>query len=203
MFDEILNFESDLSNFTGAPYVVTTDCCTHAIELCFIYNKIRKTSFTPYTYLSIPMLMEKLNVDYSYNDEDEQTWVGEYNFAGTNVWDSARRLERDMYKPGQMQCLSFGYNKPLEIGRGGAILCQTRIQYEDLKCMAYDGRNIHSFTPWEKQGVFRVGYHYKPIPEECIKGQKILEEWDMYNFEGANQFNKYPDLRGIQIVKKS
>lgn len=201
MFDEILKFESDLSKFTGAPYVITTDCCTHAIEVCFIYNKINKTSFTPYTYLSIPMLMEKLNVEYSYEDEDEQTWVGEYNFKGTNIWDSARKLEREMYMPGQMQCLSFGYNKPLEIGRGGAILCDSRIMYEDLKCMVYDGRNIHKFTPWEKQGIFRVGYHYKPVPEESIKGSEILKEWDDYNFEGANQFNKYPDLRGIQIVK--
>jgi dTDP-4-amino-4,6-dideoxygalactose transaminase len=34
MFEKIANFEKELSEFTNSPYVVTTDCCTHAIELC-------------------------------------------------------------------------------------------------------------------------------------------------------------------------
>tara|TARA_B110000858_G_scaffold197504_1_gene259397 strand:+ start:795 stop:1385 length:591 start_codon:yes stop_codon:yes gene_type:complete len=196
MFNEILDFEKSLSEFTGAPYVVATDCCTHSLELCFIYNKIKEVSFTPFTYLSVAMLMHKLNIKYKFTPEPEQVWQGEYKFEGSNIWDSARRLERGMYKPGQIQCLSFGYNKPVEIGRGGAILLDNELAYKDLKCMAYDGRNIHGFTPWEKQGMFRVGYHYKPIPEECIIGNKLLSD-----FEGANQFVNYPDLRGIQIVE--
>ena len=35
-------FESKLAEFTGAPYVVTTDCCTHAIELCLRLDKVKK-----------------------------------------------------------------------------------------------------------------------------------------------------------------
>ena len=34
MFDKILEFETALAEYTGAPYAVMTDCCTHAIELC-------------------------------------------------------------------------------------------------------------------------------------------------------------------------
>ena len=35
MTESVRKFEQELATFTGAPYVVTTDCCTHAIELCF------------------------------------------------------------------------------------------------------------------------------------------------------------------------
>ena len=33
-FDDIRRFEDALAEFTGAPYAIMTDCCTHAIELC-------------------------------------------------------------------------------------------------------------------------------------------------------------------------
>ena len=63
-FNALFDFESALAKYTGAPYVVLTDCCTHALELCFRYDGIKKTAFTPFTYLSIPMLMQHLGVDY-------------------------------------------------------------------------------------------------------------------------------------------
>ena len=34
-FDAIAEFENALADFTGAPYAITTDCCTHAIEIVF------------------------------------------------------------------------------------------------------------------------------------------------------------------------
>jgi len=76
MFDKILKFEQELAAYTGAPYVIMTDCCTHAIELCMRYDRVESCEFTPYTYLSIPMLMHKLDISYRYLDEPEQTWSG-------------------------------------------------------------------------------------------------------------------------------
>ena len=38
----INKLEKQLAEFTGAPYVVATDCCTHAIELCLRLNKVKK-----------------------------------------------------------------------------------------------------------------------------------------------------------------
>ena len=35
-YNTITKFEQALAEFTGAPYVVATDCCTHAIELCLL-----------------------------------------------------------------------------------------------------------------------------------------------------------------------
>jgi dTDP-4-amino-4,6-dideoxygalactose transaminase len=63
MFDKILEFEKALAAYTGAPYAITTDCCTHAVELCLIYQQIKSTKFTAFTYLSIPMLMYKLKIE--------------------------------------------------------------------------------------------------------------------------------------------
>ena len=118
-FRALFDFEAALADYTGAPYVVETDGCTHALELCFRYDAIQQTSFTAYTYLSVPMMLTHLGVAHTFTD---QTWHGEYQFSNTRIWDSARRLEPGMYRPGQFQCLSFGWTKPLQLGRVGAIL---------------------------------------------------------------------------------
>lgn len=195
MFNAIYEFEYNLAQFTGAPYCVMTDCCTHAIELCFIYNKIQETKFTPFTYLSVPMLMHKLNVKYTWLDTQSQEWIGEYKFNNTNIWDSARRLERNMYRPGSFQCLSFGHTKPLEIGRGGAILTDNYTAYKALKEMCYDGRDL-TISPWQDQIHFRVGYHYKPTIEEALIGNRLLQ-----TVQEQNQFVQYPDLRNVRIYE--
>jgi dTDP-4-amino-4,6-dideoxygalactose transaminase len=194
MFNKILEFEQALAKYTGAPYAVMTDCCTHAIELCLRFDKVTRCTFTPYTYLSIPMTMHKLGIEYSYSDEECQTWIGEYQFIGTRIWDSARRLQKNMYRPGQLQCLSFGHSKPLEIGRGGAILTDDVEIYDQLSCIRYDGRDL-SRSPWEQQQVFKVGYHYRPTIEEAIIGLKILPQ-----VNEQPKYIKYPDCRNITII---
>jgi len=191
MFDKIAEFESALAEYTGAPYVIMTDCCTHAIELCLRYEQPNWVSFSAHTYLSIPMLMHKLKIKYYLVDED---WIGEYRFHTTRIWDSARRLERSMYRPGMMQCLSFGHSKPLEIGRGGAILLDDARAYRVLLEQRYDGRNL-SITPWQKQQVFHVGYHYRPTIEEATKGLELLSK-----VNERPKYVSYPDLREIQII---
>jgi len=192
MFEKILEFETALAEFTGAPYVVMTDCCTHAIELCLRYDGVESCTFTPYTYLSIPMLMHKLGIQYSYNQEQ---WTGEYQFENTRIWDSARRLESNMYRSGQMQCVSFGHDKPLPIGRGGAILLDGESAYQALLRMRYDGRDL-TISPWVEQREFRVGYHYRPTIEEAERGLELLSQ---YQSQPPREV-VYPDCRQISIV---
>lgn len=189
-FDAIAKFEQALAEFTGAPYVVMTDCCTHAIELCLRYDKVTRTMFPARTYLSIPMTMEKLGISYGYTRLD---WVGEYQFANTRIWDSARKLQLGMYRPGQMQCLSFGYSKPLDIGRGGAILLDDEVAYRKLIQQRSDGRDL-KISPWESQKVFEVGYHYRPTIEEAVRALELLPTVDQ-----EPKYIEYPDLREISI----
>lgn len=195
MFDKILAFETALSEFTGAPYAVMTDCCTHAIELCLRYDQVRHCRFTPYTYLSLPMTMHKLGIEYQYLDHAWQRWVGEYQILETRIWDSARRLEANMYRAGQMQCLSFGHNKPLSIGRGGAILLDDEPAYQALLRMRYDGRDL-TIKPWIEQKEFSVGYHYRPTIEEAQIGLGLLKQ---YTSQPPLEV-VYPDCRQISIV---
>lgn len=189
-FDKILEFERALGEYTGAPFVIATDCCTHALELCLRYQKPYFVHFTAFTYLSVPMTMHKLSIGYSYLDE---FWEGEYPIYNTTIWDSARLLAPGMYRRGQMQCLSFGRDKPLEIGRGGAILLDDEQAYETMIRQRYDGREL-SVVPWQNQRVFYVGYHYRMTPEEAQLGLEKLP-----NVDPKPKYHKYPDLRNIII----
>ncbi len=190
-FDTILKFEQELAGYTGAPYAIMTDCCTHAIEMCLRYKKVQRVQFTAYTYLSIPMTMHKLGIEYELVPEK---WTGEYRFYGTDIWDSARRLERGMYRLGMMQCVSFGHNKPLQIGHGGAILLDDYEAYDTLLQQRYDGRNLN-FSPWQAQQTFLVGYHYRPTIEDAQLGLIKLRDVDE-----LPKYHQYPDLRDITII---
>ena len=193
-FDKIIQFEQALAEFTGAPYTIMTDCCTHAIELCLRWEKPNGCYFPAYTYLSIPMTMHKLGIPYILEDKQ---WTGEYRFRNTRIWDSARRLEKNMYRPGMMQCLSFGHGKPLHIGRGGAILLDDKEAYDTILMQRYDGRDLNTI-PWESQQAFRVGYHYKPTLEEAALGLVLLEGVKVNNPIPIHV--DYPDLRNITIT---
>lgn len=190
-FDRILKFERELAEFVGAPYAVMTDCCTHAIELCLRYDKISNCEFTAFTYLSIPMTMHKLGIKHIMTSEQ---WIGEYQFHGTRIWDSARRLERGMHRPGHIQCLSFGHSKPLNIGRGGAIILDDPYAYDALIKQRSDGRDL-GIAPWQNQRTFRVGYHYRPTIEEAVIASKLLP-----TINNVPRHHEYPDCRLIRII---
>ena len=190
-FDPIYKFEQALGLLTGAPYVVMTDCCTHALELCLRYDRVHHCQLTAYTYISVPMTLHKLDISYDLLDE---TWTGEYQLKGTRIWDSARLLQMGMYRTGQMQCLSFGYSKPLDIGRGGAILLDDAQAYQKLIRQRSDGRDL-KISPWESQKVFELGFHYRPTVEEAIRALELLP-----SVEQEPKYKQYPDLREVIIL---
>ena len=189
-FKTLFDFEEALARYAGAPYAVVTDCCTHAIELCLRYDQVKECRFTAYTYLSVPMTMHQLGINYTLLNN---AWSGEYPFIGTRIWDSARRLEPGMYQEGQMQCLSFGRTKPLELGRMGAILLDDVEAYDQLSMMRSDGRNLRTIT-WQDQITFGQGYHYCPTLEICEQGLKKLA-----THQPQRQPAVYPDCREILI----
>lgn len=193
-FDAILEFESALAEFTGATYAVTTDCCTHAIEIAFRIDSVKHVSFAAHTYLSVPMTMHKLAVTYDLIDE---SWWGEYLFHGSRIWDSARLLKENMYRPGQIQCLSFGLHKPLYIGRGGCLLTDDHDVYRRASRMRSDGRDLFGFRSWKEQREFEVGYHYNLIPEYCVQGLNMLNNRQFT--DQTEKMHDYPDCRKIII----
>ena len=194
MTGSVETFESKLAEFTGAPYVVSTDCCTHAIELCFRLLEIKTCRFSAHTYISVPMTMKLLGVDYELSITP---WKDEYQFLGTPVWDSARCLKPDMYRERQYQCLSFGHSKPLDNVRGGAILLDNEEHYKQLKMMSHDGRDL-SYDRWADQKVFKQGFHYMMRYEECESATLLLENY-ISSGDFEHKYKPYPDVRDIQI----
>jgi hypothetical protein len=68
------------------------------------------------------------------------------------------------------------------------------VAYRILLEQRYDGRDL-AISPWQDQRVFRVGYHYRPTPEEAIKGLELIARLDE-----RPKYVPYPDLREIQII---
>jgi len=194
MYEQLFEFERVLAEYTGAPWVVVTDGCTHAMELCLRYDQVKACRFTAFTYVSIPQLMHQLGVQYDLLPE---RWTGEYQLYGTRIWDSARRLEPGMYRANTLQCLSFGHGKPLELGRVGAVLTDDVNVYEQLSRWRSDGRDLR-ISPWQDQPVFGQGWHYCPTLEDCARGTELVSRFSSIQYEHPRHVT-YPDLRKLNI----
>ena len=196
-FDAIFDFESALAEYVGAPYCITTDSCTHAMEVALrLTHKQEKIIIPAHTYLSVPMTLHKLNIPYTMLNVDWWEFFG-YHLLGSNVYDYARRWMPDMYHEGQIQCVSFGRTKPIEIGTGGAIFTDSKELYESASKMRYDGRDIR-ISPWSAQKTFTVGYHYYLRPEDCITGMNILQSGKFTKQTRDKHYN-YPDCSKLEI----
>jgi dTDP-4-amino-4,6-dideoxygalactose transaminase len=195
MFKTIDDFEKIIADWFGAKYAVATDSCTHAIELCFILKKIKFTSCPINTYVSVPMTLKKLNIEWQWKVE---RWHDYYNFDNTNIIDSAVLWRKNSYIPQTMMCLSFQYKKHLSLGRGGMILLDNEQEYTSLIKMAHDGR-IRGES-WANQNIDTIGYHYYMTPEtaqEGIKKFNVVKDQIPNNWSYEN----YPDLSKMELFK--
>ena len=193
-FELIKTFENKIAEFFGSPYAVAVDCCTHGVELCLRRDKV-KTINVPYrTYLSIPFLSNKLDINLKWKDEN---WK-DYYYLNHNIIDAAVLWEKDSYIPGTFMCISFQFKKHLSLGRGGIILTDSKDAALKLKKMSYDGRDPD--VPWMEQNINTMGYHYYMTPETAALGLKKLPEaikikpkqWTV---------NDWPDLTKMDIFK--
>ncbi len=170
-FKVINDFEQKIAHWYGSPYAVAVDCCTHAVELCFRYKKIKKFTVPPNTYPSIPNLAKKIGIEFEWKEED---WKDYYYLGGTNIIDAAVLWKKHSYIPGTLMCLSFQYQKHLSLGRGGMILLDDKEAKDELKKMSYDGRDPD--IPWREQNISTIGYHYYMTPETAQRGLEKLPE---------------------------
>ena len=194
-FDTIKVFEQKIATYFGSPHAVAVDCCTHAIELCLRQQKIEHYTVPKRTYISVPFLGNKLNIEFNWRDED---WKDYYYLGGTNIIDAAVLWEKDSYIENTFMCLSFQYRKHLSLGRGGMILTDKKDAAVELKKMSYDGRlpNI----PWREQNIDTIGYHYYMTPETAKLG---LEKLPQAIKTKPKQWivNDWPDLTKMEIFK--
>lgn len=169
-FEIVEEFEKKIAYFFGAPFAVAVDSATHGIELCLRYVNAPYILCPNNTYISVPMLANKLNIKLLWHELD---WH-EYYEIYTQIYDAAVLWRKDSYIDGSLMCISFQYQKHLSLGRGGIILCPNKVVYNQLKKMSYDGRlpNI----PWRQQNISTQGYHYYMNPEVAKIGLDKLSE---------------------------
>lgn len=194
-FDIVSEFEKKVANFFGAPYAIAVDSCTHGIELCLRYEDYSNITIPCRTYISIPFLAKKLNLNWSWREEE---WIDYYYLGDTNIIDAAVLWRENSYIPGTYMCLSFQFQKHLSLGRGGMILLDNEKSYLTLKKMSYDGRIPG--IPWREQNIDTIGYHYYMTPEIAQLGidklpnaiKTIPRQWVVTD---------WPDLRKMEVFK--
>lgn len=167
-FQAISDFEKEVAKFFGAPYAVAVDCCTHGLELSLRYKQSKKISVPKHTYLSVPMLADKLNLELEWKDEKWQ----DYYYLTDQIIDAAVLWKPDSYIANTYMSVSFQFKKHLSLGRGGIILFDDKEAYDPLKRMSYDGRSPD--LPWTEQNIKTIGYHYYMTPETAELGLKKL-----------------------------
>ena len=194
-FEIVNKFENKIAKFFGAPYAVAVDCCTHGIELCLRQQEVLTLIVPKRTYLSVPMLANKLNIRLQWNDEQ---WEDYYWLEGTNIIDAAVLWKKDSYIPNTFMCVSFQFQKHLSLGRGGIILTDNKEAAIELKKMSYDGRLPN--VPWRDQNIDTMGYHYYMAPEIALMGLNKLEK--AINTPPKKwSIDEWPDLTEMEIFK--
>jgi len=200
-FSTVTEFERRIAEFFGAPYAVAVDSCTHGLELCLRYMSTDCIYCPKRTYLSVPMLANKLGIGLYWDSED---WSCLYGIdEDGKIIDAATYWEKDGYKQvardNQFMCLSFQYQKHLSLGRGGMILCPDKQSYNQLKKMSYDGRLPG--IPWREQDIETMGYHYYMTPETAQLGLDKLQN-AIDTPPRIWSWEDYPDLTQMKIFKK-
>jgi len=194
-FDVIEKFENEIANFFGAAHAVAVDCCTHGLELCLRSKEIKHFTVPKRTYISVPFLAKKLNIEFDWREED---WQDYYYLGNTNIIDAAVLWEKDSYISGTLMCVSFQFRKHLSLGRGGIILTDDKNTALNLKKMSYDGRMPN--VPWRQQDIDTFGFHYYMTPETAQLGLDKLptaiktkpEKWKVTD---------WPDLSQMKVFK--
>ena len=199
-------FEERLSDYTGAPYVVTVDNQSNALFLSLMYENIKGNEITipNRTYPSVPCEIIHAGGKVNFKNVEGNTLTGAYQLEPTNVWDSALRFTADMYIPGTHMCVSFtGPYKHFKLSKGGAILTDNEQAYSWFKRARYSGRRECSY---HEDNLDMLGWNFYMMPELSARGVLLMNQF--YSMTGTKIHNKdlelpYPDLSKFEIYTKS
>lgn len=198
------DFEQALCDYTGAPYAVAIDNCSNAMFLALMWYKQNHThpafiEIPSHTYMSVPCEIIHAGFKVKFRDSDRML-KGAYRLGQTPVIDSALRFTKDMYQDNTLMCLSFtGPYKHLKLGKGGAILTDSKESYEWFRRARYSGRRECSY---HDDHFDMIGHNYYLLPEIAARGLMLMKQF--YNQDGTKKGNEdlclpYPDLSQFKI----
>jgi dTDP-4-amino-4,6-dideoxygalactose transaminase len=200
------DFEKSLSDYTGAPYVVTLDNMSNGLFLSLYYeHKIKDRTekiitIPSRTYPSVPCEIIHAGLKVEFEPVEGKTIKGAYPLKGSNVWDSALRFTADMYIPKTNMCISFtGPYKHFKLSKGGAILTDDYQSYLWFKRARYSGRRE---TSYHDDHFDMLGWNFYMMPELSTRGLLLMNQF--YNLDGTKKINQdlelpYPDLSKFEI----
>jgi len=215
-FELLQMFETRISEFTGAPYAVAVDSCSNAIFLTFKWinhNELRlsqgdfsentgstfwqeyKVRVPRQTYVSVPMSL--IHAGFVPKIEPHK-WFGGYKLEPYEVWDFACCFKPNMYQKGTFQCLSFGWQKPLAIGKGGMILTDNEMAWRWLRRASYDGRERMSM---HDEALPQLGWHMNMDPEMAARGL-MLFNMGKYNTNHPGCYKDYVDMANYEALEE-
>ena len=183
-------FERALCEYTGAPFAIAVDSCSHALFLALKFENIDgKTIKIPNrTFPSVPCEIIHAGGFVKFKRVKGLSIKGSYRLEPTNVWDSALSFNSHM-------CLSFtGPKKHLKLIKGGAILTDNEDAYKWFKMARMSGRQEKSFF----DDTFEIiGWNYYMMPEIATRGLILMRQFyneDRTPIELPDIENNYPDL---------
>lgn len=201
--DIITIFEKKLAQYANSRYAVVVDCCSNAIFLSLQYRifqgmlSVGQNVVIPeQTYVSVPMQLMHSKLKPVL---ENRAWSGIYELINADIFDSAARFTSGMYVGENfLQTLSFQIKKRLPIGKGGAILTNSKEAYTWLKFASYDGRNLDSpYTSADH--IEQIGWHYYMTPEDAARGILLMDKLPLIN-EDTMTFENYPSLHSFKII---
>jgi len=206
-FQVVHDFERALSDYTGAPYVVTVSSCTAALRLAlrwwYLGHGEREWNVTvpTRTYPSVPMAVVWAGLRPLFA---EMEWSGMYVLYPTQVRDAAKRLTGHMYCVGQFQCVSFHPQKPLGLSNGGGAILHDNAEADVwFRRMRFDGRT--EGIPTKDDEYTMIGEHCYMMPPTAAEGLQRLSIYAR-EYDHANQPSElelYPDLSKWAVFREA
>ena len=199
------DFEKALSDYTGAPYVITVDNASNALFLALMYEKVKGQEITIpcRTYPSVPCEIIHAGAKVNFKEMEGKKIKGAYQLEPTNVWDSALRFTSDMYIPDTHMCISFtGPYKHFKLSKGGAILTDSEDAFFWFKRARYSGRRECSY---HEDNLDMIGWNFYMMPELAARGLLMINQ---FYHEGKPIDNEdlelpYPDLSKFEVYTKA
>jgi dTDP-4-amino-4,6-dideoxygalactose transaminase len=185
------DFETALSKYTGAPFVVTVDNMSNALFLTLYYQNIagKEITIPNRTYPSVPCEIIHAGGIVKFKMVEGKTMKGAYPLEGSKTWDSALRFTCNMYIPDTFMCISFtGAYKHLKLSKGGAILTDNYDAQLWFKRARFSGRRECSYLD---DNLDMIGWNFYLMPEISARGLLLMTQF--YEI-GTNKPKQNPDL---------
>lgn len=203
-FDVVRMLEDAIAEYCGAPLAVACTSCTVAIQLALMWclrdrpldGPRPSVNMPRFSYIGVPQSIIWAGGWPTFRDENWEP-QGEYQLTPYPVWDSARLTTSGMFRPGQIQCLSLHWAKPLGVGQGGVLLLDDGGAYDWLKRARFDGRR-EGVSPQEDTFDMLATHSYMS-PATAAEGLTRLALLPKHN--DPLPWDAYRDLSTIPLFR--